>query len=84
MRSEKEIKEDAYFQAEGEVCKTDCNRYRCGTCIGKPMRKTNCYLFKYSYDYWVETLTEHECTADHHIMTCEECNEYSICTKLHH
>ena len=84
MRSEKEIKADAYDRSEEEVCNTDCARYRCGTCIGNHLRKTNCYLFKGAYDYWVDTLIEHECTADHHIMTCEECEEYSTCTKLHH
>lgn len=79
MRAQRLIKLDAYERAEKEVCNTDCARFRMGTCIGNHLDKRNCYLFKGAYDYWVSELIEHECTADHGIHTCNECDDYSIC-----
>lgn len=84
MRSQKEIKADAYDRAQKEVCNRDCERYRLDTCPYTKNKNKSCYLFISAYDYWVSALIEHECTADHKIMTCDECDEYSVCPLLYH
>lgn len=83
MRTRKQIEADAYERAEEEMCNTDCTNYRRGTCPCDYGNKTKCYLFKGSYDYYVDAIIERECTAAHEVLDCNECYEYHTCPFLY-
>lgn len=83
MRPKEQILTDAYERAADEVCNTDCLAYRKGVCPCAPGEKKKCYRFKYSFDYYVDALIEKECTSDHHVLRCIECDEYHECPFLY-
>lgn len=83
MRSKKEIEAAAYDKACDEACTTDCSNYCKGTCPVRYFEKTKCYIFKQIYDYYIDEIITDDCTADHKIHSCIECDEYRECPYMY-
>lgn len=79
MMTENEIQVDAYERAQENSCNTDCARYRAGTCVADPGKKTTCYRFKEAYDFYVASLRMNSCLQENKLPTCLECQDHAEC-----
>lgn len=82
MKSDNEIKADAYKHAQEDACNKWCDNFKLGACPCAPDKKTNCFRFNMMYLEWIDELKIKACQDEFNFDNCGECADYHMCNLL--